>query len=85
MSAARRRLDDLLLARAAAGLDAPELAELERLLAAHPDVDPEVYDRVAASVCLASLDTSAPLPDSLRAKLERQAAAFVASALPARR
>jgi hypothetical protein len=84
MSQARRRLDELLLERAASGLDAPELAELERLLAAHPDVDSLAYERAAALVCLASLDISAPLPDLLRAKLERQAAAFVAHGVPAR-
>lgn len=85
MSDATRKLDDLLLERAAAGLDAPQLAQLERLLGAHPDIDSDVYERAAAAVVLASLDTSEPLPASLREKLERQAAAFAAERPAARR
>jgi hypothetical protein len=76
----RLKLDELLLKRAIGSLTAAEEAELERLCAAHPDCDPEVYERAAAVVCLAGLDTREAMPDTLRAKLERQAAAFAAGA-----
>jgi hypothetical protein len=77
---ARLKLDELLLKRAVGSLTDAEQAELERLCAAHPERDPDVYERAAAVVCLAALDTREPLPDMLRAKLERQADAFVAKA-----
>jgi hypothetical protein len=76
----RLKLDELLLRRAISTLTDAEEAELERLCAAHPDFDPEMYERAAAVVCLAALDTREALPDTLRAKLELQAAAFVAGA-----
>ena len=76
----RLKLDELLLKRAVGSLTEAEQAELERLCAAHPDCDADVYERAAAVVCLASLDTREALPETLRAKLERQAAAFVAEA-----
>jgi hypothetical protein len=76
----RLKLDELLLKRAIGSLTDAEQTELERLCAAHPDFDSEVYERAAAVVCLAALDTREPLPDTLRSKLERQAAAFVAGA-----
>lgn len=85
MHSARQRLDRLLLARATTGLRSAEAAELARLMAAHPDVDQDAYDRAAAAVCLATIDTSEAMPDSLRAKLERQATAFLAGATPVRR
>lgn len=75
----RLKLDELLLKRAIGSLTAAEETELERLCAAHPDSDAEVYERAAAVVCLAALDTREALPDTLRAKLERQAEAFVAA------
>jgi hypothetical protein len=62
-----------------------ELEELARLLAQHPNIDDDAYDRAAAAICLATLDTAEPMPPSLRNKLERAAAAFVASAMPAQR
>ena len=81
----RRRLDDLLLARAIESPSTAEAEELARLLAANPNVDHDAFERAAAAVCLATLDTSEPLPSALRAKLERHAATFLASAAPARR
>jgi hypothetical protein len=80
MRDARLKLDELLLKRAIGSLTDAEQSELERLCAAYPDFDPEAYERAAAVVCLAALDTRDALPDTLRAKLERQAAAFVAGA-----
>jgi hypothetical protein len=75
-----RKLDELLLKRAIGSLTDAEEAELARLCAAHPHLDPDLYERAAAVVCLAALDTREALPDNLRSKLERQAAAFVAGA-----
>ena len=80
MRDSRLRLDELLLKRAIGSLTDAEEAELERLCGAHPDFDAEAYERAAAVVCLAALDTREALPDTLRAKLERQAAAFIAGA-----
>jgi hypothetical protein len=74
MRDAFRRLDDLLLARATSGLTAAERVELERLLEAHPGVDSERYEPAAAAVWLATLDLSEPLPERVRAKLEKRAA-----------
>lgn len=71
---ASRRLEELLVARATQGLDAAETAELERLLAADPDVDAGGYDRAAAAICLAVLGGSR-MPGHLQARLERQLAA----------
>lgn len=82
MRDSRLKLDELLLKRAVGSLTDAEEAELERLCATHPDCDPDVYERAAAAVCLAALDTREPLPETLRSKLERQAAAFVAGARP---
>jgi hypothetical protein len=79
MRDARLKLDELLLKRALGSLTAAEDAELERLCAAHPDCDSEAYERAAAAVWLAALDTRRAMPDTLRAKLERQADAFVAA------
>jgi hypothetical protein len=80
----RLKLDELLLARATGSLTSAETAELERLCAAHPDFDTDLYERAAAVVCLATLDTTEALPEGLRSKLERQAAAFLRHVPPAR-
>ena len=79
MRDSRLKLDELLLTRATRRLTDAEAAELERLCAAHPDFDSGVYERAAAVVCLAALDTRQALPEALRSKLERQAAVFVAA------
>jgi hypothetical protein len=75
---ARQRLDDLLLARATEGLDAVEVQELERLLAAETDVDAGAYERAAAAVCLAVLGGGRVLPPDLRARLEKGGVELVA-------
>jgi hypothetical protein len=72
------RLDELLVARATQALSAAEARELERLLAARPDVDAEGYERAAAAVCLATLRAPSAMPDSLRRGLERAAESFAA-------
>jgi hypothetical protein len=75
----RRRLDELLLARAIEGLSDRETRTLEQLLAAHADVDAGAYDRAAAAVCLATFGGSGPMPTRLRSSLEKSAAALVMS------
>jgi DNA-binding transcriptional regulator YbjK len=71
----RQRLDDLLFAQATEGVSEAEARELEQLLAAHPKVDAHSYERAAAAVTLALLGSARALPDRLRERLERSAAA----------
>ena len=73
VSAARKRLDALLLARATEGLDAAAEQELARLLMKQRNVDEGAYERAAAAVCLAVLGGRGELPAALRARLERGA------------
>jgi hypothetical protein len=73
--AASQRLDDLLFAQATEGISEAEARELEGLLAAHPKVDAQSYERAAAAVSLALLGTRRSLPSRLRERLERSAAA----------
>ena len=72
-SAERKRLDELLLARATEGLDAAEEQEVARLLTTQSNVDAGAYERAAAAVCLAVLGGRGELPAALRARLERGA------------
>ncbi len=74
MSDALLKLDELLLAEATEGLSPRDAAELDRLLAAHPDVDRHRYEHAAAAVTLAALGAAQEVPSTLRAKLERLAA-----------
>jgi hypothetical protein len=84
-AAAADRLDELLVARATEGLDADEQRELAALLAAHPDVDAESYERVAAAVHLAVLGAEAEaMPRALRERLESSAARYPHSRPPGR-
>lgn len=69
------RLDDLLFAQATEGVSEAEARELEQLLAAHPEVDAHAYERAAAAVTLALLGSARAVPDRLRERLERSAAA----------
>ena len=70
------RLVDLLVQRATEGLNATEQAELNRLLAEGDYTDVDQFDSTTAALMLAGLDDE-PLPDSLAARLQRQADAFV--------
>jgi hypothetical protein len=72
-SAARERLDELLLTRATEGLGATEAQELARLLAAERNVDETAYERAAAAICLAVLGGRREVPPALRARLELSA------------
>lgn len=67
------RVYDLLIQRATEGLSAAEARELEALLKEHPEIDPESMDLAAAAVDQALAGPAAPMPASLRAKLERAA------------
>jgi hypothetical protein len=68
------RLVDLLVKQTSEGITPAEHSELERLLGQHPDADPQLIERVAAAVALAGKLESEPLPASLRARIEAQAA-----------
>lgn len=70
MADERRRLDDLLLARATEGLDRESAAELARLLAGRPECDDRSYERAAAAVCLAVLGHGGSLPRRVRARID---------------
>ena len=61
------RLAELLAVRAVAGLSAAEARELEELLTQHPEVDEHEHELAIAALQLQ------PLPESLRARLLRQA------------
>ena len=69
MADERRRLDDLLVARATEGLDRDSAAELARLLARVGGGDAG-YERAAAAVCLAVLGHGGSLPRRVRARLD---------------
>lgn len=68
------RLLDLLAKQATDGVTPAEQTELQHLLAQYPDADPQLIDRVAASVMLAGDLPEEPMPASLRARIESQAA-----------
>lgn len=74
------RLLDLLAKQAIEGVTPAERSELERLLAQYPDADPQLIDRVAASIMLAGDLPQEPLPASLRAHVESRAAQELAPA-----
>jgi anti-sigma-K factor RskA len=68
------RLFDLLTKQATEGVTSTEKSELDRLLAQYPDADSQLIDRVVASVMLAGHLPDEPLPATLRARIESQAA-----------
>jgi anti-sigma-K factor RskA len=74
------RLFDLLTKQATEGVTSTEKSELNRLLAQYPDADSQLIDRIVASVMLAGDLTDEPLPTSLRARIESQAARELPSA-----
>lgn len=76
------RLYDLMATRAVEGLAPDEEAELARYTAEHPEVDPDAFDRTAASMALVGLRVE-PLPAHLRSRAEADAAAWMAKAAEA--
>ncbi|MGC3981082.1 MAG: anti-sigma factor [Steroidobacteraceae bacterium] len=63
------RLLDLLAQQATEGLNTVESAELDALLAAHPDCSNEVFDNSVAAILLAGSNKSEALPAHLAAKI----------------
>lgn len=82
MMDSRERLEDLLVARATEGLGDKESRELDDLLAAHPDVDPDGFDLAATALHLAFLPDAEPMPDLLRETLVSEGMGQPASAAP---
>jgi anti-sigma factor RsiW len=72
MTATRQRIDELLIEQTIARLSVAEREELDALLRKHPEVDPHVYERVAAKVFLAA---AAPSVDAMPAHLYSRIAA----------
>lgn len=76
----RDRLAELLADRAAFGLSPAETDELAGLLARHPDVDAEAYQRLAAAIDVSLQPAERePLPARLRERIARQAVDHVGS------
>lgn len=71
-------LDSLLVDRATVGLAPEEAERLAALLAEHPDVDVEAYERLAAELDLALWGREERLPEGLGARLDAAAEAFIA-------
>ncbi|MBP3959735.1 anti-sigma factor [Gemmata sp. G18] len=79
------RLDELLALEATQGLNPGEVTELDALLAALPNEDPDSLERAAAAIHLALSGPPEPLPAHLAERLELAAAAFIPAApAPAR-
>jgi len=58
----RERLEDLLVQRTIEGLDPADTAEVERLLAATGDIDPEAFDEAAAWFWVAAGEPDRAMP-----------------------
>ena len=76
MSSGSERVWDLLIQRATEGVSEAEGRELEALLKAHPEIDPEEIDRAAAAVDQAMSGPATPMPESIRARLYAKADEF---------
>jgi hypothetical protein len=77
--ASLQRISDLLADRATQRLSAAESAELISLLASRPEVDEHAFDRAAAAVDLSAIvGEYEPLPQSVRAGVDRSAIAWMA-------
>lgn len=63
------RIEELLVTRAIEGLEPTDDAELERLLAASEDADPDLFDEAAAWFLIGSAPESRPLPDALAQRI----------------
>lgn len=61
----RERLEELLVRRTMEGLGPADEAELDRLLAASDDIDPERFDEAAAWFFIGSATDTRPLPDEV--------------------
>lgn len=72
------RLADLLVLQVTEGLSVADQHELDELLAAYPEADPQSLEVTAAALMLAGDWKVEPLPDSVRHRLDAAAAAFTA-------
>jgi anti-sigma-K factor RskA len=84
MSPEQVRLEDLLAQRATEGLSAADSAELAQLLARHPNVDEQAYERIAAAIHVAELGRQEPMPGHLRNAVLARAPGRVSSLAAAR-
>jgi hypothetical protein len=71
------RLQELLALQAVEGLDEHEKQELARFRTRYPQLDADAFERVAASLALVALERE-PMPAALRARVEADAAAWLA-------
>lgn len=78
----RARLQELLGTEATQPLSAAEEAELDALLTAFPDQDPDDFELAAAAVHLALAGPSEPLPAALAEKLYTASVAVAPAARP---
>lgn len=72
------RLADLLVQRATEGLSEVDQHELDELLAAYPDSDPQALEVTTAALLLAGDWKEEPMPESVRRRLDAAAAEFSA-------
>jgi hypothetical protein len=79
----RQRAEELLAFRAVEGLADTEDRELSTLLSDIPELDDDGFELAAAACHLALIGPEEPLPEELRRRLERQAAAFRSQPVPA--
>lgn len=75
----RDRVEQLLAERATEGLDADRAAELDRLLAAHPEWADDTFDLAAAAIDQALSGPPEAMPGELRDRLVATAAGFSAT------
>ncbi len=73
MSNALDRLDELLVVRTVEALSEAENSELSKLLTAHPEIDPDAYDRTGAAIHAAYVELE-PMPAHLHDRISRSAA-----------
>lgn len=71
------RLVDLLVKQTTEDLSPAEQAEIERLLASHPDADRDSIARTAAALTLAADFKEEPMPRALRERLQDDAARWL--------
>lgn len=76
------RLTELLADRATQCLDAARQAELDELLAAHPEADVEALERAAAAIDLTLGGEMPALPAGLRRRIEASAGPMVKGGAP---
>ncbi len=78
----RERIEELLALEATAGLGSGERAELERLLADHPELADGGFERAAAAIHLALVGPEEPLDDLQRQRLVNAVRSAIARPRP---